>query len=149
MQKNKLLIVIFAFLLPCFWLSFAYADDNFGQTIEINTDFHSFIGKPSWLIMIRDVDHNQNYPYLFDIKRGDNYWVIPTHSRNYLITASTLKINTYQARTNAYKQYQIRNFCHLETNGKILRGQSIYLTITGNLSSNHNTVNCQVSKYGS
>src|SRR5258707_511785 len=113
MQKNKLLIVIFAFFLSCSGLSLAHADDDFGQMIEINTNFHSFIGKPSWLIMIRDVDHNENFPYLFDIKRGENYWVAPTHSRNYLITASTLKINTYQSRTNIFKQYQIRNFCNL------------------------------------
>lgn len=137
MKIRLLLIAVLAS-----FLSAAYADpdDNgLGQTIQINTRFHSFIGKPAWLLVIRDVDHGQNLPYLYDIHNGTNFWLAFTFGRNYLITASTLTFNPYRMKIN--------NFCGLESNGRIQRGQSLYITITGDLSPNTNTFTCQVLKY--
>ena len=127
-------------------LSFAQMDENpLGQTIQIYTRFHSFVGRPSWLLMIRDVDHNENIPYVFDIRRGTHFWVALTYGRNYLITASNLQFSPYGR--NPYKTKKIRNFCNLESHGRIIRGKSLYITINGDLTPNTNTYTCYVSKY--
>src|SRR5437762_1145039 len=52
--------------------SFAQIDNPFGQVIEIQTRFHSFVGKPIWSLVVRDVDNNQNVPYIFRIHHGAN-----------------------------------------------------------------------------
>lgn len=121
--------------------------DGFGQTIQIHTRLHSFIGKPSWTLIIRDLDNGQNLPYLFDLSRGDNHWVVFTYSRNYLITASRMQIETFRSRWNRYKNYRMANFCNLESNGRIIRGKSMYITIEGDLSPYANTFTCNVSSY--
>src|SRR3990167_5866017 len=96
-----------------------FADpDDFGQTIQIYTQLKSFVGKPSWLLMIRDVDHGQNIPYMYDFEKGDNFWLAFTFGRNYLITASRLVFNPYNRK-------KINNFCGLESEGQIIRGQSL------------------------
>jgi len=118
-----------------------------GQTIQITTRFHSFIGKPSWLIIVRDVDNDLSMPYLFTIQRGENFWLLPTHGRNYLITVSNLQINTYQSRSNGYGAYKINNFCHLESHGRIIHGESLYITIEGDLTPDPSSVNCQVQRF--
>jgi len=135
-------------LFSCGALSSSYAqEDGAGQTIQIYTRLHSFIGKPSWLLIIRDLDHNQNIPYLFDIKKGNNFWVAFSYGRNYLITASELQISDYQSRKNTFKRYKIKNFCHLESNGRILRAKSLHITIDGDLSLNRDSYSCHVSQY--
>lgn len=121
--------------------------DGFGQTLQIHTRLHSFVGKPSWLLMIRDLDHADNVPYLFDITRGEDAWVAFTYGRNYLITASTLQIETYNAKCNSFKTYKIRNFCHLESHGRIQRGESMSITISGHLSANSDGYTCNISKF--
>jgi len=127
---------------------YAQSGENpFGQIIQINTHFRGFIGKPIWMLEIRDVDHNQNIPYIFDIRRGSNYWTVFTYGRNYMISASNLQIETYQARYNKYKNYRMKNFCNLESNGRILRGESMTITIDGVLSPYSNTYNCSVAIY--
>jgi hypothetical protein len=130
---------------PSCYAEMAYNEP--GQTIQIYTRFHSFIGKPSWLIIIRDIDHNQNMPYLLDITRGDNFWVLSTYSRNYLITVSNLQISTYKPRCNDYGLHKIMNFCHLESAGRIIHGESLYITVDGDLSNNPDEVTCNVSKF--
>ncbi len=138
------------FILFCLAASGAYAQmesDGLGQTIQIHTFLHSFVGKPTWTLIIRDIDHNQNVPYLFDVTSGENYWVALTYGRNYLITVSNLKIETYRERRNTYKQYKLNDFCHLESNGRIIRGESMYITIEGDLSPNTNTFSCHVLTY--
>ncbi len=115
-MQNKKLIKRIGIILFCLATSGAHAQegiDGLGQTIQIHTFLHSFVGNPSWTLIIRDLDHNQNVPYLFDVTRGEDYWVALTYSRNYLITVSNLKIETYRERRNTYKQYKINNFCHL------------------------------------
>ncbi len=129
-------------------LSYAQGDDNgIGQTIQIETHFRSFVGNPSWTLIIRDLDHNQNVPYLFDVTRGNNHWVAITYGRNYLITASRMQIETYRSRYNTYKQYRISDFCNLESNGRINRGESMYITIEGDLSPDTDTYSCQIFKF--
>lgn len=121
--------------------------DGVGQFIQITTRLHSFVGKPTWLLIIRDVDHNQNIPYLFDIRRGENFWVALTYGKHYLITVSRLQIETYQSRYNKYKNYRINNFCHLESNGRIIRGESMNITLEGNLTPDTASTRCIVLRY--
>jgi len=150
MLKKRLLSDLVILLSLFLSASYVYAqddDDGMGQTVQIYTYLHSFVGKPSWLLIIRDLDHNQNIPYLFDMTKGDNYWVAPTYSRNYLITVSNLQMETYRSRYNTFKLYTIPNFCHLESNGRIIRGESIYVTIQGDLSPNTSSYDCHIAKY--
>ena len=141
----------FTLCLSLLLLSFSAhaADDGLGQTIQIHTRFHSFVGKPSWLIIIRDVDNGQNIPYVFDVKRGENVWVALTYSRNYMITVSNLQFSPYHVypnRENPYTSTKINNFCNLESHGHIIRGESLYITLEGNLTP-YNTYECHVSSY--
>lgn len=126
----------------------AQSDENgLGQTIQIYTRFHSFVGKPTWLLIIRDIDNNQNIPYLFDITKGNNFWLAFTVGRNYLISVSRLQMNTYQSRTNTFRNYRINNFCNLESNGRIIKGESLYITIEGDLFPERDAYTCNVSSY--
>jgi hypothetical protein len=150
MFSKKIIVCIVSLLFLCFAASSTYAQsdgDGVGQTIQIYTRFHSFVGKPSWLFIIRDLDHNQSIPYLFDIRRGDNFWVAFTYGRNYLIKVSNLQIETYKSRYNKFRNYKINDFCHLESDGRIIRGESMYITIDGDLSPDSETYTCQVSRY--
>jgi hypothetical protein len=149
LNKNLIKCLLMTTFL-CIPSTLAYAqggEDGLGQTIQITTRFSSFVGKPSWLFIIRDLDHDQNIPYFFEIKRGDNFWLAFTYSRNYLISVSNMQIETYQSRYNKFKNYKISNFCHLESNGHILKGESVFVTIGGDLTPNSDTYTCHVSKY--
>lgn len=127
--------------------SVAMDNGGLGQTIQIYTRFRSFVGKPSWQITIRDIDHNQNIPYVFDIERGNNFWLLFTYGRNYLITVSDMQISTYRSRYNDYTLDRIKNFCYLESDGRINRGESLYITITGDLTTNRDSIQCHVSRF--
>lgn len=144
MQKIKIHFILFIQLIfvPIVCLA---QEDSLGQTIQINTRFHSFMGRPSWLLIIRDVDKGQNIPFQFDITRGENFWVAFTSSRNYLITVSTLSFSPY--RRNPYGVKEIKNFCNLESHGRIIRGQSITVQLQGDLTPDTNTFVCTVSRY--
>lgn len=117
----------------------AQPQDGFGQTIEINTRLHSYLGKPTWLLIIRDVDHGQNIPYMYDFRKGTNFWLALTYSDNYLITVSELVFNPYQKK--------VKNFCNLESMGRIQRGTSLRIFIDGDLSPHTDTYHCNVLKY--
>lgn len=150
MPKQKLIMIICSFLATSLFSSLALAQvgsDGLGQTIQINTRLRSFVGKPSWLLIIRDVDHDQNIPYLFEFTKGQDFWLAFTYGRDYLIQASRLQIESYQARYNTFKNYRINNFCHIESMGRIAKGESMIITITGDLSPNDNTYRCHVMKY--
>ena len=124
----------------------AYAQqDNLGQTIQIYTQLNSFVGRPSWLLMIRDIDHDQNIPYVYDFTREDNFWLAFTFGRNYFIQASTLQFSPYRA--NPYRTKVINDFCHLESRGRVMRGESIYVMIKGDLTPNTDTYECYVTHY--
>src|SRR5579862_8512330 len=98
MLNKKLIINVLVLFFLSINAGLAQSEDNVLQLINIETHLHSFVGKPSWLLMIRDLDHNENVPYLFEIRRGENFWVAPIASQHYLILASTLKIHTYRSR---------------------------------------------------
>ena len=133
-------------LLSCTMLV-SQAQESIGQFIQIETQLDTFVGKPSWLIIIRDIDHNQVIPYLFDIRRGNNVWVAMTYSKHYLITVSSLQIETYQSRYNTFKNVRLKNFCHLESNGRIIRGESMRIRLVGNLSPDRAASRCIVTRY--
>lgn len=114
-----------------------YAQENpFGQTLQINTHLRSMIGKPSWLLIVRNVETGQVVPYVFDFTKNDNFWLALTFSRSYRVTVSNLKFGSNVA---------INNFCHLE-NG-ILTAQSMSITLTGVLSPDSRSSHCHVLKY--
>ncbi|MBA3661318.1 MAG: hypothetical protein H0W64_06300 [Gammaproteobacteria bacterium] len=124
----------------------ALSDPNpFGQTIQIQTRLHAFVGRPTWLIEIRDLDHNETIPYLYDFDGGRNLWLLFTRGRNYLITASTLSFSPYSVRP--YRTKKIYNFCGLESQGRIWRGQSLTVHLEGELSPNRNRYRCNVTSY--
>lgn len=116
-----------------------------GQVIHISTYFRSFVGKPSWLLIIRDLDHNQNRPYLFDIRKGENSWTIFTFSKNYLITVSSMQFSPYKRYHPRFRQ--TNNFCHLESRGQIMKNLSLSLIIQGDLSPNTGKYTCQTTYY--
>lgn len=143
---KKYLTSLCVSIIVCIFASSVFADPD-GQTIQIYTRFHAFVGKPTWLLIVRDVDNNQNIPYLFDITRGYNFWVVFVPSRNYLITVSRLQISSYQSRTNTFKNIRVNNFCNLESNGRIFKGESLYVTINGELRPNRDAYDCNISSY--
>jgi hypothetical protein len=126
----------------------AVADDgDFGQIIKIHTDLCSLYGSPSWLLIIRDLDHGVNLPYVYDFTQGQNFWLALAHSKNYLITVSQMHFYTYNVRENSYRQYTIKNFCGLQSFGRIIRGDSISIYMTGDLKPYPDTLVCNVSQY--
>ena len=122
------------------------ANDGIGQNIHISAQLTSYTGKPSWLLVIRDVDHNQTIPYVFDFNQNNNFWLVFTYGRNYLITASTLQFSPYRSMP-CYSQRKIKNFCRLESNGRIISGESIQITITGKLTPYSDTFKCHVMRF--
>lgn len=137
-----LLVIVFG--LP----SLGQADDDaFGQILQIHTDLCSFRGLPSWLLIVRDLDHGINIPYLYDFRQGQNFWMALTHSRNYLITASQLQFHIYSFKENIFRSYTVNNFCGLESNGRIIHGDSFSIRITGDLKPYSQTLQCNVSQY--
>lgn len=116
--------------------SFAHAENPLGQTLQIYTHFKKILGKPSWLLIVRDVDTGQVSPYLFDLKHNDNFWVAFTYGHSYRVTASTVKFGAFA---------EINNFCNLEDG--ILSGKSMYITLSGSLTPDRNTSKCFVSKF--
>jgi hypothetical protein len=105
------------------------------------------IGNLTWLLVIRDIDHNQNIPYVFQVTQGSQFWVALSYGRNYTIVASRMKMANYHANSNRYSNNEIKNFCGLESNGRIIRGESIYVTVEGDLTRNPETYRCHISKY--
>lgn len=142
---NKKIFICIGILCSCL-ASLVFAQDaGLGQTIQINTRFHTFVGRPSWLLIIRDVDHGQNIPYLYDIERGKNFWLAFTVGRNYLITASILSFSPYTNKP--YRTKKIVNFCNLESHDHIIRGRSLVITIQGNLTPIPGSYTCSVQSY--
>ena len=135
------------FFLSCFIIFLSLNNYAFvtGQKIQIITQLHSFIGKPNWLIIIRDIDHNKNIPYLYSFSQGSNDWMIFTNTRNYLILSSELAFSPY--RSNPYQTRTIKNFCHLESQGRIISGQSLRIQLRGFLSLDLKNYHCSINRY--
>lgn len=136
MQIKKLLIIIG---LAVAQQAAGQPIDNIGQTIQIHTQLSDFKGKPSWLLIIRDIDHNQNIPYLYDFTGNNNYWAVLTYGKNYLITASEMSFSPSGRK--------IKNFCGLESMGQIQRGVSMSIYISGKLTPNPDTTICNITKF--
>ena len=125
-----------------------YAANNFGATIQLYTQLHSItVNRPAWVLLIRDVDHNQNIPYLFDIQRLDNMWLLFTYGKNYEVVSSILQMNVYVPEINRYTLYQIHDFCRLESHGRVIQGESKYITLQGDLTTDPNSVRCHLSTF--
>lgn len=140
---SLILLNLFFILTPAL-----YAEEiGLGQIIQINTHLDGIVGQPQWLLVIRDLDHNINIPYVYNFEQADQFWMAFTRGRNYLILASTLKINRYWQRYNSYRTYEIPNFCNMESRGHIWRGESFYVRITGRLTPNTDTYTCTLTHY--
>jgi len=135
MKTKKWFILLLGISLSC-WFTFAAAQTPLGQTLQINTRFRSIIGKPTWLLIIRDIDTGIVLPYLFDIRNNQDFWVAFTFARDYRVTVSELKFGPFAV---------IHNFCHLEDG--ILSGKSMIITLTGDLTPSRQTAKCHVLKY--
>lgn len=114
----------------------AQPENPFGQTLQISTYLDAIVGKPTWLLMIRNVDTGVILPYLFDVRDYDNFWIALTYGRSYRIIVSNMQWGSHKI---------IHNFCNLE-NG-ILTNKSFVITLRGKLSPNRDTSDCQVIKY--
>lgn len=136
----------YLFLLLLLVTSTCFSQNEMGQTIQINTRFNKIIGRPSWLIIIRDVDHDQNVPYLFDLTQNENFFVMFTQGRHYSILTSRLQFDPYH-RYPYFTSRRISNFCHLESNGHIYKNVSMTVNVTGDLTSNPDRYTCHVSRY--
>jgi hypothetical protein len=120
-------------------LSFAETNQSSGQSIQITANLHSFVGKPTWLLMIHDLDHDINIPYLYDFTQNVNSWMAFTNGSNYVITSSEM--------TFPPSERKIRNFCNLESRGSTHHKVSMQVTITGVLSPRTDKFTCKVLKY--
>ena len=115
----------------------SHAQNNFlGQTVQINTYLNTIIGKPSWLLIVRDVETGQVIPYQFHFKNTENAWIAPTFARAFRVTVSTLQFGSSTF---------ITNFCGLEDG--ILSRESLFVSLTGTLSPDPRSVQCHVRKY--
>jgi hypothetical protein len=116
----------------------AHAQDSpFGQTFQINTHLNSFVGKPSWLIILRNVNTGQVLPFLYDFNSTENFWLGFTFSSAYQVTVSDLEFGPPNA--------VIHNFCHLQDG--ILDHESFTVTLSGDLTPNRRTSLCHIFKY--
>jgi hypothetical protein len=114
----------------------ALADSGIGETLNIYTQFKQFVGKPTWLLIIRDVETGLISPYIFDIRNNENYWIAFTYGHSYRVTVSNLKFGTYG---------EINNFCGLED--CILSGTSLYMTLKGVLTPDPKTTKCYIHPF--
>jgi len=134
-MKIKKIGLIFIFLLHNISYCYAVGLAN-SQTLQIYTHFKTFMGKPTWLLEIREVETGLVSPYIFEMRNNDNFWVAFTFGRHYKVIASTLTFGKYAV---------IHNFCNLEDG--ILSGISMYMRLTGVLTPNPKSIQCYVNKY--
>lgn len=119
-------------------LSYAEPTINMGQSIQVSGNFSYVLGKPSWLLIIRNTDTGEVFPYLYDdIVPGDNFFMAFSYGRNYQITASVMRFWPFPAKIN--------NFCNLESGP--ISGQSMYVTINGRLTPNKYNFRCNVRRF--
>ncbi len=130
---------ILSLLLAGLFLTFSTplcAQETIAQTLNIYTKFKSIVDKPTWLLEIRDIQSGQVLPYVFDIRKENNFWVAFSKEHNYRIVGSVLKFGPYAT---------INNFCGLEDG--MLSGKSMFITIKGVLSPNPADTKCYVTKF--
>lgn len=113
--------------------------DDLGQVIHINTYLKSFKEIPSWTLIVRDAEHGQNIPYIYDFTDVNNTWLAFTFGTDYTIISSRLSFSP-SGRT-------IENFCHLEGMGRLTHGKGMNITITGKLTPHGHAYECSVERY--
>jgi hypothetical protein len=124
--------------LGLFAIATAAAQNNpFGQSFQINTYLKSYVGQPTWVIIVRDEDNGQVLPYQFYFSELNNFWIGFTFAHSYRVIVSDLQFGPPNAI--------IHNFCHLQDG--ILDRQSISVTLQGDLTPNRHTSQCHVMRY--
>lgn len=134
-MQLKTLLKSSVLALSSLYLTGALAGDTIAQSLQIYTHFFRIVGRPTWLLELRDVESGQVFPYIFDVKDNDNFWIAFTKEHSYQVVASEV----------SFDDCKIHNFCHLE-NG-ILKGKSMFIRITGTLSPNRYASSCHVQKF--
>lgn len=140
--KKSLLMIVLAILSSNAFAMDADDDgdmDDLGQAISINTNLKSFKNNPSWTLIIRDVEHGQNIPYVFDFTQTENNWLAFTFGTDYTIVSSQLSFGP--------EGHTIENFCQVEGMGRLQHGKGMNIVITGKLTPRGNAYQCQVERY--
>lgn len=117
-----------------FFLSLSYADPGIHIYTHLDDDM---IGKPTWIMVLRDRNSGITSPYLFDFRKGDNFWLALSPGRQYEIIISNLRFYPFVA--------EYKNFCGLEK--KRLSNESISVEMTGKLTPKRNTLKCRWMQY--
>jgi hypothetical protein len=136
LKKIGQLILLSASLMiqPC------YAQDNpLGQTFQINTRLDSYVGKPAWVIIVKDVATGQVVPYFFPIYEQDHFWINFTFTNAFRVILSELQFGP--------PDVTIKNFCHLQDG--ILDRESLIISLTGKLTPDRSTSFCSVQRFKS
>jgi hypothetical protein len=136
MEIKKLCQLTLIFISLLYVIGLAKAQSSLGQVLQINTHFQEIYGKPTWLLIVRDVDTGIVSPYLFDIRQNNNFWIAFTFGHSYRVVSSSLTFN---------HSAKIDNFCNLEDG--ILAEQSMYITLTGILAPDPSRLVCHIIKY--
>lgn len=123
-------------LISLLLITSSFANSPLGETLQVSTHFRSIVGKPTWLLIVREVESGRVLPYVFDIRNNDNFWLAFTSGRSYRVTASSLNFGPYA---------KIRNFCNLEDG--IINGESYLVSLTGDLTPSPTSFRCKVVKY--
>jgi hypothetical protein len=134
---KKLGLLSFLFLCLTYALPLSAQDNPLGQTFQINTRLQSFVGKPAWTLIVKDVVTGQVMPYFFPIYESEQFWVNFTFTNAYRIIVSELQFGPPDAI--------IRNFCHLQDG--ILDRQSLIITLSGRLTPDRRTSDCHVQRF--
>jgi hypothetical protein len=112
------------------------AENPLGQTLQINTNFDSLKGNPTWLLVIRNTQTGEILPYMYEIKNSDNFWIALSYGRNYRIVSSRLQFESSKS---------ISNFCNLEDG--VISGKSYVIRLSGNLRPGGNDYECHTIKF--
>src|SRR5688572_12978243 len=102
MALKKLCCLLFLSILT---LSTQALSAGMQQTVQINTHFRSVLLKPTWLLILRDMESGQILPYIYDVRGNDNFWLAFSMERTYRVTVSNLQFGKYAV---------IHNFCNLQ-----------------------------------
>jgi len=132
MKKNLRWLPYFSLLL----IMPSFANIPLGETLQVSTHFKSITGKPTWLLIVREVETGRVLPYQFDIRNNDNFWLAFTSGHSYRVTASNLSFGPFA---------KIKNFCNLEDG--IINGESYFVTLTGDLTPDPTRFRCKIIKY--
>ena len=104
------------------------------QVITINTHFRSIDHKPTWLLIVRNLQTGEVIPHLFTMQKKEQSMVFGV-GQFYRITASNM---TFRNKTT-------KNFCGLESG--VIDGKSLFVTITGDLQLDPKGYQCRVIQY--